>query len=93
MGAKSTVSDAEALGVGERRKIATDKGKQHELQRLKDHRTVMLRHVTRQINKMRPLLADLKNYEFVSVEMEGLNNLLVKPVSYTHLTLPTKRIV
>ena len=37
-----------------------------------------LRHVTRQINKMKPLLADLKNYEFVSVEMEGLNNLLVK---------------
>ena len=78
MGAKSTVSDAEALGVGERRKIPTDKGKQHELQRLKDHRTVALRHVTRQINKMKPLLADLNNYEFVSVEMEGLNNLLVK---------------
>ena len=37
-----------------------------------------LRHVTRQINKMKPLLADLNNYEFVSVEMEGLNNLLVK---------------
>ena len=29
MGAKSTVSDAEALGVGERRKIPTDKSKQH----------------------------------------------------------------
>ena len=37
-----------------------------------------LRHVTRQINKMKPLLADLNNYEFVSVEMRGLNNLLVK---------------
>ena len=78
VGAKSTVSDAEALGVGERRKIPTDKGKQHELQRLKDHRTVALRHVTRQINKVKPLLVDLNNYEFVSVEMEGLNNLLVK---------------
>ena len=78
MGAKSTVSDAEALGVGERRKIPTDKGKQHELQRLKDHRTVALRHVTRQINKMKPLLAELDSYEFVSAEMEGLNNLLVK---------------
>ena len=77
MGVKSTVSD-EALGVGERRKIPTDKGKQHELQRLKDHRTVVLRHVTRQINKMKPLLADLNNYESVSVEMKGLNNLLVK---------------
>ena len=27
---------------------------------------------------MKPLLADLDNYEFVSVEVEGLNNLLVK---------------
>ena len=78
MGAKSTISDAEALGVGGRRKIATDKGKQHELQRLKDHRTMALRHVTRQMDKIKPLLADLNNYEFVSVEMEGLNNLLVK---------------
>ena len=30
MGAKSTVSDAEALGVGERRKISNGKGNQHE---------------------------------------------------------------
>ena len=37
-----------------------------------------LRQVTRQINKMKPLLADLNNYEFVSAEMEGLKNLLVK---------------
>ena len=29
-----------------------------------------LRQVTRQINKMKPLLADLNNYEFVSVEMK-----------------------
>ena len=46
MGTKSTVSDAEALGVGERRKIPTDKGKQHELQRLKDHRIELWRYVT-----------------------------------------------
>ena len=30
-----------------------------------------------QINKMKPLLLNLSNYEFVSVEMEVLNNLLV----------------
>ena len=75
--AKSTVDDAEELGLGARRKTRTDKGKQHELQRLKERRTVALRHVTRQINKMKPLLLDLSNYEFVSVEMEGLNNMLV----------------
>ena len=78
MGAQSTVSDTVALGVGEMRNIPTDKGNQHELQRLKDHRTVALLHVTRKIDKVKPLLADLSNYEFVSVEMEGLNNLLVK---------------
>ena len=76
--AKSTVDDAEELGLGTRRKTQIDKGKQHELQRLKERRTVALRHVTRQINKMKPLLLDLINYEFVSVEMEGLNNLLVE---------------
>jgi len=75
---KSTVSGAEKLHSGARKKIPTDKGKQYEIQRLKDRRTVALRHVTREINKMRPLLADLNNFEFVSAEMEGLNNLLVE---------------
>ena len=75
---KSTVNGAEELESGARRKIPTEKGKQYETQRLKDHRTVALRHVTRQINKMKPLLADLNNFEFVSVEMGGLNNLLVE---------------
>ena len=37
-----------------------------------------LRHVTRLINKMKPLLVDRNNFEFVSFEMEGLNNLLVE---------------
>lgn len=37
-----------------------------------------LRHVTRHINKMKPLLIDFRNCEFVSAELEGLNNLLAK---------------
>ena len=36
-------------------------------------------HVTRQINKMKPLLTDFNNFEFVSVKIENLNNLLVEP--------------
>ena len=60
------------------KKITTDKGTQYEIQRLKERRTVALRHVTRQINKMKPLLVDLNNFEFVSFEMEGVNNLLVE---------------
>ena len=46
------------------------------MQRVKDLRTVALRHVTRQINKMKPLLADFSNSELVSFEMEDLNNVL-----------------
>lgn len=44
---KSTVSGAEELESGGRKKIPMDKGKQYEIQRLKDRRTVALRHVTR----------------------------------------------
>ena len=76
---KSTVKGAEEVQSGARKKIPMDKGKQYEIQRLKDRTTVALRYVTRQINKMKPLLIDFNNFEFVSVEMEGLNNLLVKP--------------
>ena len=72
------VNGAGELQSGARKKIPTDKGKQYEIQRLKDHRTVALRHVTRQINKMKPLLTDFNNFEFVSVEMEVLNNLLAE---------------
>lgn len=68
---KSTVNGAAELESDARKKIATDKGKQYEIQRLKERRTVALRHVTRQINKMKPLLVDLNNFEFVSFEMEG----------------------
>ena len=75
---KSTENGAVELESGARKKITTDKGKQYEIQRLKEGRTVALRHVTRQINKMKPLLVDLNNFEFVSSETEGLNNLLVK---------------
>ena len=75
---KSTDNGAAELESGARKKITADKGKQYEIQRLKDRRTVALRHVTRQINKMKPLLVDLNNFEFVSFEMEGLNNLLVE---------------
>ena len=73
---KTTVSDAEEFGAGKRRKTPTDKGK--EIQRLKDQRTVALHHVIRQLNKIKYLLVDFNSYEFVSVEMEGLNNLLAK---------------
>ena len=75
---KSTVNDADELAAGARKKIPTDKGKQYEIQRLKHGRIMALRHLTRQINKMKPLLADFNNFEFVSVEMESLNNLLVE---------------
>lgn len=78
METESMVSGAKGLGLGGRRKVRTEKGKQHEIQRLKDYRTLALRHVTRQISKMKPHLIDHSNCEFVSVELEGLNNLLAE---------------
>ena len=48
---KSTDNGAGELESGARKKITTDKGKQYEIQRLKDRRTVALRPVTRQIKK------------------------------------------
>ena len=50
-----------------RRNIPTDKGKQYKVQRLKDHRAVALRHVTGQVNKMKPILVDFNNYELICV--------------------------
>ena len=75
---KSTVNGAEELESGARKKIPTDKGKRYEIKRLKDRRTVALRHLSRQINKMKPRLVDFNTFEFVSAEMEGLNNLLLE---------------
>ena len=66
METKSTAGGVEELELDARRKIPTDKGKQYGLKRLKDHRSVALRHVTRQINKMKPILVDFNNSEFVS---------------------------
>ena len=76
---KSKANGATELESDARKKITTDKGKQYEIQRLKERRTVTLRHVTRQINKIELLLIDLNNFEFVSFEMGGLNKLLVEP--------------
>ena len=76
---KSKANGATELESDARKKITTDKGKQYEIQRLKERRTVTLRHVTRQINKIKLLLVDLNNFEFVSFEMGGLNKFLVEP--------------
>ena len=76
---KSKANGATELESDARKKITTDKGKQYEIQRLKERRTVTLRHVTRQINKIELLLIDLNNFEFVSFEMGGLNKFLVEP--------------
>ena len=75
---KSTVNGAAELESGARKKIPMDKGKQYEIQRLKDRRTLALRRLTKHRNKVKLRLADFNDFEFVSVEMEGLDNLLVE---------------
>ena len=82
---KSTVNGAEGLVKGARKKIPTDKGKQYEIKRLKNRRTVAPRHVTGQINKVKPLLTDFNNFEFMLVEiaqdnfLEVLKNVKILP--------------
>ena len=75
---KTTEKDAEECGVGARKKTSTTKGKQYELESLKECRTSALRQVTREMNKIKPLLQDFKNFDFVSSEIEVLNGLIAK---------------
>lgn len=48
---KSTANGVAELYSDTRKKITTDKGKQYEIPRLREGRTVALRHVSRQIKK------------------------------------------
>ena len=68
-----TAEDSGEMGASIRKRILTDKGKQYELDKLKEARVSALRQVTREINKLDPMLQDFNNFEFVSTEVEVLN--------------------
>ena len=73
-----TAEDSGEMGASIRKRILTDKGKQYELDKLKEARVSALRQVTREINKLDPMLQDFNNFEFVSSEVEVLNGLIAK---------------
>ena len=56
----------------------TEKGKQFEINRLKENRKTALANLTRQINIISPLLADFESKKQVPTEVEQFDKLLVK---------------
>ena len=73
-----TIEDTEveenvAVGADTRRRIPTGKGREFEVQRLKDNRRNALSNTTKQMNKIRPLLFSWKNVELVKVESQKLD--------------------
>ena len=56
----------------------TEKGRQFEIQRLKESRKTALANLTKQINVILPLLADFENEKKVRIEVVQLDQLFVK---------------
>ena len=72
------VEENVAVGADTRRRIPTGKGREFEVQRLKDNRRNALSNTTKQMNKIRPLLFSWKNVELVKVESQKLDELFIK---------------
>ena len=56
----------------------TEKGKQFEIQKLKEIRKTALANLTKQINIISPLLADFESGKQVPTEVEQFDKFLVK---------------
>ena len=61
-----------------RKRIPTERGRQFEIQRLKENWKTALANLTRQINVILPLLADFENEKQVGIEVVLLDQLFVK---------------
>ena len=72
------VEEKEAIGADTRKRIPTGKGREFEVQRFKDNRRNALSNVTKQMNKIRPLLFSWKNVELVKVKSQKLDELFIK---------------
>ena len=66
------------VAVDARKWIPTEKGRQFEIQRLKENRKAALANLTRQINVILPLLADFENEKQVHLEVVLLDQMFVK---------------
>ena len=72
---QETQADA---AVDARKRIPTEKGRQFEIQRLKENRKIALANLTKQTNLILPLLADFENEKQVRIEVVQLDELFVK---------------
>ena len=66
------------VAVDARKRIPTEKGRQFEIQRLKESRKTALANLTKQINVILPLLADFENEKQLRIEVVQLDQLFVK---------------
>lgn len=61
-----------------RKRIPTERGRQFEIQKLKENRKTALANLTKQINLVSPLLTDFENEKQVRTEVVHLDQLFVK---------------
>ena len=74
-----------------RKRIPTEKGRQFEIQRLKESRKTALTNLTKQINVILALLADFENEKQVRIEVVQLDQLFAK-MQEVHLLIPNYRV-
>lgn len=60
---------------GARNKVPTEKGRQYILEKIKNDRKIALSNVTRQINKIKPLLSSFSNRKLVHIKLKELDEL------------------
>ena len=68
----------EDAALDARKRIPTEKGRQFEIQRLKENRKTALANLTKQINVISPLLADFENEKQVRIEAVRLDQMFMK---------------
>ena len=61
-----------------RKRIPTERGRQFEIQKLKENRKTALANLTKQMNLVSPLLTDFENEKQVRTEVVHLDQLFVK---------------
>ena len=60
---------------GARNKVPTEKGRQYILEKIKNDQKTALSNVTRQINKIKPLLSSFSNRQLVHLKLKELDEL------------------
>lgn len=62
---------------GARKKVPTEKGRQYTVDKMKNDRKTALSNITKQMNKIKPLLSSFSNQKLVRIETRELDELFV----------------